>query len=182
MLQIGLVLHKNDIIARECERKRILCRKIGGKGTVGLIYSERLMPSKEDHKIQKSKAKKLVENRKKLLEQAASGMRKSVKGPPLKEVDPQLVEDYASTDYTAEEIAAWIGCNVDILYQRQDLNEAMKRGRAKGNSSLRRKLHQMAFDDGIPSVAIFLGKARCGYNDGGNSGTAEQKPFTKTEI
>ncbi len=140
------------------------------------------MATTADNKKAKAIAQKLVENRRKIEKDIELGLRKSFKGPPVKDVDPQLVEDYASTDYTAEEIAAWIGCNVDILYQRQDLNDAMKRGRAKGNSSLRRKLHQLAFDEGIPSVAIFLGKARCGYNDGGNSGTAEQKPFTKTEI
>ena len=140
------------------------------------------MTTKEYQQKAKSNAKKLVENRKKIHRDIELGLRKSVKGPPVKEIDPQIIEEYASKDYTAEEIAAWIGCNIDILYQRQDLNEAMKRGRAKGNSSLRRKLHQLAFDDGVPSVAIFLGKARLGYNDGGNAGVQEQMPFKEKPI
>jgi hypothetical protein len=135
------------------------------------------MAAKKYQEKYDEKAKKLAANRKEIAEQ--------IKRPahrPLSNVSVEDIEALAKDDYTAQEIAACLGISKETLYDRKDFSDALIRGRDKGNASMKKKLSQMIHDDAIPSVAIFMAKARLGYNDGGNLGTQVQQPFAQGQL
>ena len=108
-------------------------------------------------------------------------MEKRPVGKPKVILDAKEIEKMASEDATAEEIAAYFGCDKNIIYHNEDYFTALKRGRDKGNRSLKKLGFEIATQDRNVPMAVFLLKARCGYNDGGNQ-VAEQKPFKEKPI
>ena len=83
-------------------------------------------------------------------------------GRPPSVIDEQKLEDMASEDYTIEEIAATVGVNPDTIYTR--FSEKVKKGRLRGNGSLKHRLFLKAME-GDTSTLIWLSKQRCGYRD-----------------
>lgn len=132
---------------------------------------------KSTQKNQKAKAKAWAANRHKLIDE----MEKRGPGQPKAILDEAEIERMASEDATAEEIASFFGVSKDMLYHHRNYFDAMKRGRDKGNTSLKKLGFEIATQDRNVNMAIFLLKTRCGYNDGGNQ-VAEQKPFKEKPI
>ena len=83
-------------------------------------------------------------------------------GRPEAVIDEEKLEELASMDYTMEELAAEFNVHLDTIYAR--FSESLKKGRLKGNGSLKRRLFQKA-QDGDMSALIWLSKNRFGYRD-----------------
>ena len=84
-------------------------------------------------------------------------------GRPKKMLDEARIIELASIDATVAEIASDLGCNPDTIYARY--SDTLKKGREKGNISLKRKLFELAMS-GNPSLLIWLSKqGRIGYRD-----------------
>lgn len=74
---------------------------------------------------------------------------------PQKPIDAEQVELLASIHCTNEEIAIALGCSPDTLTRR--FADALKKGKAEGKASLRRKQWELA-QAGNPTMLIWLGK------------------------
>ena len=83
-------------------------------------------------------------------------------GRPKAVIDEKRLAELASLDYTMEELAAEFDVHLDTIYAR--FSEPLKKGRLKGNGSLKRRLFQKAMD-GDTSMLIWLSKNRFGYKD-----------------
>jgi hypothetical protein len=81
---------------------------------------------------------------------------------PKKLIDPEQVATLARIDCTMIEIAAVVKCSVDTLERR--FADVIKAAREEGNSSLRRRQHELAMD-GNPTMLIWLGKQRLGQKE-----------------
>jgi hypothetical protein len=84
------------------------------------------------------------------------------KGRPRLVIDEAQVELLASYDCTMKEIACFVGCHVDTLYNH--FIEAVKRGREKGNCSIKRKMFELAVSGNV-TLLIWLSKQRLGYSE-----------------
>lgn len=83
-------------------------------------------------------------------------------GRPKAVIDEKKLEELASMDYTMDELAAEFDVHFDTIYAR--FSEPLKKGRLKGNGSLKRRLFQKAMD-GDMTALIWLSKNRLGYKD-----------------
>lgn len=83
-------------------------------------------------------------------------------GRPLAVIDEAKLEELAALDYSAEELAAELDVHLDTIYAR--FSETLKKGRMKGNGSLKRRIFQKAMDGDIGAL-IWLSKNRFGYRD-----------------
>lgn len=83
-------------------------------------------------------------------------------GAPKAVIDEAKLIELASHDYTMDEIAAELDVHLDTIYAR--FSETLKKGRLKGNGSLKRRIFQKAMS-GDMSALIWLTKNRCGYKD-----------------
>jgi hypothetical protein len=81
---------------------------------------------------------------------------------PRKEINAEQVEKLAAIHCTMEEIAAVMGCSVDLLEQR--FSDIIKRGKANGRTSLRRHQWKLA-EKGNATMLIWLGKQLLGQRD-----------------
>lgn len=102
---------------------------------------------------------------------------------PRKNIDPKMIEDLAAIMCSYAEMAEIVGCNESTLTRRFAL--AIKKGRSRGASSLRKRQFQMALgspaeyikdssgqpvkmrDEIKPSIAmlIWLGKQYLGQSE-----------------
>ena len=83
-------------------------------------------------------------------------------GRPKAEITEAEVEELGAGDYTLQEMAEHFGCHIDTISAR--FSDALKRGRDRGNGSVKRKLFLKALD-GDTSAIIWFTKNRCGYRD-----------------
>lgn len=83
-------------------------------------------------------------------------------GRPLAIIDEAKLVEMAAEDCTVNEIAAYFDVNPDTIYSR--FSELLKKGRDKGNASIKRKLFEKAMI-GDMSALIWLSKNRLGYKD-----------------
>ncbi len=83
-------------------------------------------------------------------------------GRPKKMLDEARLMEMAAEDCTVAEIAAEMDCHIDTIYARY--SDALKKGRDKGNCSLKRKLFELAMSGNVP-LLIWLSKQRLGYRD-----------------
>lgn len=82
---------------------------------------------------------------------------------PKKPIDPEQVRKLALINCSYSEIALIVGCEESILHKR--FSSVIEEGRAHGKSSLKRKMWQVAMDQGNVSMLIFLSKQMLGYAD-----------------
>ena len=89
-------------------------------------------------------------------------------GRPRKTFDIQLMSKLAYLNCTYEELASVANCSVDTIRREMRRNpafsEAVLKGKAEGNISLKRQLRQMALNGNIAAL-IFDLKNSCGYSD-----------------
>ena len=89
-------------------------------------------------------------------------------GRPRKVLDIELMEKLAYLNCTYEELASVANCSVDTIRREMKRNatfsEAVLKGKAEGNISLKRQLRQMALNGNIAAL-IFDLKNSCGYSD-----------------
>ena len=87
---------------------------------------------------------------------------------PKIELDLQKVEEYAGLGLTREEIALSLGISYSTLNRRikesEDVDAAMKRGRAKANIKVGNALMK-AIEGGNVTAIIFYLKARAGWTE-----------------
>ena len=83
-------------------------------------------------------------------------------GRPLAVIDEGKLIELAAANCTIQEICSELDIGHDTLYSR--FSELLKRGRDKGNVSLKRKLFEKAIG-GDMSALIWLSKNQCGYKD-----------------
>lgn len=83
-------------------------------------------------------------------------------GRPKIVVDESVIEEMAMLDYTIEEIAAEVGCHRDTINAR--FSAPVKRGREKGNGSLKRRMWKLAMSGNL-GMLVWLSKQRLGYRD-----------------
>lgn len=100
--------------------------------------------------------------RKRLPVKAASVEVMGKPGRPKKEIDPEQVFRLAHIHCTVNEIASVLDCNPDTIYAR--FSEVLRRGHEDGQMSLKRKMHEVAFN-GDTKMLIWLSKQRLGYKD-----------------
>lgn len=81
---------------------------------------------------------------------------------PQKNIDPAILEKLAAILCTMEEMASVVGCSVDTLERR--FADVIEKGRAQGNTSLRRKQFELAMN-GHATMLIWLGKQRLGQRE-----------------
>ena len=93
---------------------------------------------------------------------------KAKMGRPRKVLDIELMEKLAYLNCTYEELASVANCSVDTIRREMKRNptfsEAVLKGKAEGNISLKRQLRQMALNGNIAAL-IFDLKNSCGYSD-----------------
>jgi len=93
---------------------------------------------------------------------------KAKMGRPRKVLDIELMEKLAYLNCTYEELASVANCSVDTIRREMRRNptfsEAVLKGKAEGNISLKRQLRQMALNGNIAAL-IFDLKNSCGYSD-----------------
>lgn len=90
---------------------------------------------------------------------------KSIKrgrGQPKKILDEAMLFKLASEDCTVAEISSVLGCNPDTIYV--NYSETLRRGREQGNSSLKRKMFEIAMSGNV-TMLVWLSKQRLGYKD-----------------
>jgi hypothetical protein len=88
-------------------------------------------------------------------------------GRPRKVLDIELMEKLAYLNCTYEELASVANCSVDTIRREMKsptFSEAVLKGKAEGNISLKRQLRQMALNGNIAAL-IFDLKNSCGYSD-----------------
>lgn len=89
-------------------------------------------------------------------------------GRPRKVLDIELMEKLAYLNCTYEELASVANCSVDTIRREMKRNptfsDAVLKGKAEGNISLKRQLRQMALNGNIAAL-IFDLKNSCGYSD-----------------
>lgn len=87
---------------------------------------------------------------------------------PKIELDLEKVEEYAGLGLTREEIALSLGISYSTLNRRikesEDVDAAMKRGRAKANIKVGNALMK-AIEGGNVTAIIFYLKARVGWTE-----------------
>lgn len=83
-------------------------------------------------------------------------------GAPKSVIDEKKFEEMAANDFTMEECAAEMGVCVDTLYAR--FSEPLKKGRLRGNGSIKRQLFKKAMN-GDTAMLIWLGKVRLKYKE-----------------
>lgn len=87
---------------------------------------------------------------------------------PKIELDLEKVEEYAGLGLTREEIALSLGISYSTLNRRikesEDVDTAMKRGRAKANIKVGNALMK-AIEGGNVTAIIFYLKARAGWTE-----------------
>lgn len=87
---------------------------------------------------------------------------------PKIELDLEKVEEYAGLGLTREEIALSLGISYSTLNRRikesEDVDAAMKRGRAKANIKVGNSLMK-AIEGGNVTAIIFYLKARAGWTE-----------------
>lgn len=87
---------------------------------------------------------------------------------PKIELDLEKVEEYAGLGLTREEIALSLGISYSTLNRRikesEDVDAAMKRGRAKANIKVGNALMK-AIEGGNVTAIIFYLKARAGWTE-----------------
>ena len=95
-------------------------------------------------------------------------------GRPRKTFDIQLMSKLAYLNCTYEELASVANCSVDTIRREMRRNasfsEAVLKGKAEGNISLKRQLRQMALNGNIAAL-IFDLKNSCGYSDNAGRGS-----------
>jgi hypothetical protein len=84
-------------------------------------------------------------------------------GRPLAVVDEKKLVDMAAEDYTVEEMAATLDVCPDTLYRR--FSEPIKKGRLRGNGSIKHELFLKGVVGKDTGTLIWLSKNRCGYRD-----------------
>lgn len=93
---------------------------------------------------------------------------KAKMGRPRKTFDIPLMSKLAYLNCTYEELASVANCSVDTIRREMRRNasfsEAVLKGKAEGNISLKRQLRQMALNGNIAAL-IFDLKNSCGYSD-----------------
>jgi hypothetical protein len=83
-------------------------------------------------------------------------------GRPLAVVDEEKLIELASVNATIQEVCSELNVSHDTLYTR--FSEPLKKGRDKGNISIKRKLFEKAMG-GDTSALIWISKNQCGYRD-----------------
>ncbi len=83
-------------------------------------------------------------------------------GRPLAVVDEEKLIELASVNSTLQEICSELNVSQDTIYTR--FPEVLKKGRDKGNISIKRKLFEKAMG-GDTSALIWISKNQCGYRD-----------------
>src|SRR5277367_5740053 len=82
-------------------------------------------------------------------------------GRKKKEIDPEQVFRLAHIHCTADEIAAVLGCNRSVIYDR--FSDVLHKGHEDGQMSIKRKMHEKAFAGaGDTTMLIWLSKQRLG--------------------
>jgi len=85
-------------------------------------------------------------------------------GRPIKHnLDFRQVIELAKIQCTMKEIAAVMGCSIDIL--ERNYADVIAEGREGGKASLRRAQWKKAVDDGNPSLLIWLGRFYLGQRE-----------------
>lgn len=104
--------------------------------------------------------------------------------PPI-EIDLDKLESLALVQASIEEIAAHLGCGVDVIYRRRNRSKEVRRryekGRLRGKLSVRQMLFKQAAE-GKPGPVIFLAKNLLGYRDDEYAGRGEEKVDKKQLI
>jgi hypothetical protein len=83
-------------------------------------------------------------------------------GRPVIPINEPLLEELAAMDLSTTEIEAELGIDFDTVYTRYP--HVLKRGRARGNASLKRMMFQKAMQGDI-GMLVWLSKNRFGYRD-----------------
>lgn len=81
---------------------------------------------------------------------------------PKAQVDPNQVEQLGAIGCTNEEIAAYLGVSHDVIERRFEC--AIKKGRLKGHTSLKRKQYEVAMSGNV-GMLIWLGKQYLGQRE-----------------
>lgn len=84
-------------------------------------------------------------------------------GRPLAVVDEKVVEDMAAEDFTIDEIAATTNVHRDTIYAR--FSDTVKKGRLRGNASIKHQLFLKGVVDRDTGTLVWLSKNRCGYRE-----------------
>lgn len=84
------------------------------------------------------------------------------RGRPRKKIDPDQVEELASIQCSYEEMAAVLKCSVSTL--QRNFAQAIKDGRDRGKSSLKRKQYEVAMKGNV-GMLIWLGKQHLGQSE-----------------
>ena len=84
------------------------------------------------------------------------------RGRPRVKLDTAQVEKLAEIQCSLEEMAAVLDCSVSTL--QRNFDQAIKRGREQGKTSLRRRQYELAMA-GNTAMLIWLGKQYLGQAD-----------------
>lgn len=88
--------------------------------------------------------------------------KKNGPGRPRKNIDPQQVEELAAIQCSYAEMAAVLKCDPSTL--TRNYSQAIKDGRERGKSSLKRKQYEVAMKGNV-GMLIWLGKQHLGQSD-----------------
>lgn len=97
---------------------------------------------------------------------------------PLAEVDEIQVEKLAAINCSYDEMAAVLDCDPKTLTNR--FSQAIKKGRAHGKMSLKRKQWEVAMSGNV-SMLIWLGKQILGQSDHPIQEEEEDAPYIRPE-
>lgn len=100
-------------------------------------------------------------------------------GRPPSVIDEKKLEQMAADDYTVEEMAAELDVSHETIYAR--FSDKLKKGRLKGNGSLKRRLREKAMA-GDTSLLIWLSKVRLGYREPKDETTYNTYNVTVNEV
>ena len=89
-------------------------------------------------------------------------MSKRKVGRPKLEIDEEQLEKLAAIDCSLEEMALVLGCSVSTI--QRNFDQAIKKGRAQGRASLRRRQFELAMSGNV-TMLIWLGKVRLGQKE-----------------
>lgn len=111
------------------------------------------------------------------------------RGPKLTPIDWEQFDKLCALQVTLTELASWFECSVDTIERAVVREKGVKfaeyfdQKRQLGKIALRRKMFQVAVDQGSPALLIWLSKQYLGHTEKietTNKNTNEDKLFIAT--